>query len=92
MILCPKCHRRFDGDKTTEQVKTALKGSAQVVGNIGWRVGGKILGGFASGIHPTLGTMIRRASGQGANNIMGKISDAKFVAEFKCPYCGAKFK
>lgn len=91
MIKCPKCHRQFEGDKTTEQVKTALKGSAQVAGNVGMRIGGKLLGGLASGIHPMLGKMVSSAVGRSANDTF-KLSDAKFVAKFKCPYCGATFK
>ena len=55
------------------------------------RIGGKILGGLASGIHPMLGKMVGSAAGRSANDAFN-ISDAKFVAKFKCPYCGATFK
>ena len=39
----------------------------------------------------TVGHAIVHGSGEIANGIFGKIGDAKFGAECKCPKCGSKF-
>lgn len=89
-MKCPKCKREFQGPELNQQIGTAIKGGLQVAGNIGWRIAGYTLGGIVGGFSPMVGKAISRCSGQGADNFIGKISDAKFKPDTRCPYCGHK--
>ena len=90
-VKCPKCNYSFYGPEQSKQNIAALKGTAKVIGNITCRAA-TIAGGIAAmPFNHYVGHAIVHGSGEIANGIFGKIGDAKFGAECKCPKCGSKF-
>lgn len=90
-VKCPKCNYSFYGPEQSKQNLAVVKGTTKVIANLACRAV-IFTGGIAvSAISHHVGHIIAHESGKFADEMFGKLGDAKFGAECKCPNCGNKF-